>query len=109
MNNKNLQKVGVIFDNSGSIYVAHILSEHPDYYLIYNPAQLFYNLNDETKDVEINMIPVCLPEILSEEAKENGTTWTYKKSNARFVSTDSLLLDVRILDHYNKIFTRNNS
>jgi len=105
-NTKNNHRVGLIFDNAGIIYIGHILSETPDYYLIYNPAQLFYDLNQETKEVEINIIPVCFPEVLSEESKEKGTTWTYSKKNARFVSANDITLDARVMEHYHKIFTK---
>lgn len=104
--NKKNYRVGLIFDNAGVIYIAQIMSETPDYYLIHNPAQVFYNINEETKDVEINIIPVCFPEVLSEESKETGTNWVYQKSNARFVSTDDIKVDARVLEYYNKIFNR---
>jgi hypothetical protein len=100
-------KISVIFDNNGSVFIGHILSDTPDYYLIYNPAQVFYNVNSETKEVEINMIPVCFPELLSEETKVKGTRWTYKKSNAKFVSADDINLDPRVVQFYVNIFTRN--
>lgn len=109
MANNNLSKVSLIFDNSGAIYMAHLISEHPEYYLIYNPAQVFYKLNDETKEIEINILPVCAPELMSETAKKEGSRWVYKKSNARFVSTDDGMIDIRIIEHYHKVFDKVNS
>lgn len=99
-------KISVIFDNNGSVFIGHVLSDTPDFYLIYNPAQVFYNVNSETKEVEINIIPVCFPELLSEETKAKGTRWTYKKSNAKFVSADDINLDSRVVQYYVSIFNR---
>jgi hypothetical protein len=101
-----LPKVKLIFDNSGAIYIASILSETPVFYMLHNPAQLLYQINEDTKEVEINIIPVCFPEVLSNESKEKGTNWTYQKSNAKFVSVDENIVDSRVLAYYTSIFKK---
>ena len=97
-------KIGIILDNAGVIYIGKILSETSDFYLIQNPAQVAYDMNEETKEVEIKVFPVCFPEILSAKSRVNGTTWVYKKSNARFASVDDSTLDERVVDYYTSIF-----
>jgi hypothetical protein len=101
-------KIKLIFDNNNSIYIGAVLSETQEYYLISNPAQIFYNVNPESKEVEINIIPVCFPEVLSAESKEKGTKWTYQKSNSKFVSVDDITLDSRVLSYYLSIFSKKN-
>jgi hypothetical protein len=95
--------IGIILDNAGVIYIGKFLSETPDSYLIHNPAQVIYNMNEETKEIEVNVFPVCLPEMISTQSRVNGTKWIYKKSNARFVSADATL-DTRILNYYQNVF-----
>lgn len=98
--------IGIILDNAGVIYIGQILSNTPDFYLIKNPAQVVYDVNEETKEVEIKVFPVCFPEILSPQSRVNGTTWVYKKSNARFASTDDTSLDQRVIEYYNSVFQK---
>lgn len=108
MNDDLRKKISVILDNSGAIYMGMFLSETPEHYLIFNPAQVFANINQETKDIEITIIPVCLPELLSQESKTTGTTWKYKKENARFTSAQQVILEDRVLDYYFQIFNNAN-
>lgn len=99
-------KISLILDNNGSVFIGHVLSDTPDFYLIYNPAQVIYNLNEETKEVEINMVPVCLPEVLSTESKIKGTRWVYRKENAKFVSDGDITLDQRVISFYVNLFEK---
>jgi hypothetical protein len=97
-------KLGIILDNAGVIYIGQILSDTPDFYLIKDPAQVVYDMNEETKEVEVKVFPVCFPEILSAQSRVNGTKWIYKKTNARFASADDTSLDPRVVEYYISIF-----
>lgn len=104
----NKQNLTLIFDNAGVIYIGDISETKQDseYLLIRNPAQILYNINEQTKDVEINIIPVCFPEILSQESKEKGTRWVYQRKNARFISAFDVSIDERVVNYYNGIFLK---
>jgi hypothetical protein len=102
----NINKLTLIFDNAGVIYMGEITVDTGESYLVRNPAQIIYNINQETKDVEINIVPVCFPEILSQESKEKGTIWVYQKRNARFISSYDVNIDERVVNYYNNIFLK---
>jgi hypothetical protein len=104
----NNEALALIFDNAGVIYIGDISETKQDseYLLIRNPAQIFYNIKEDTKDVEINIIPVCFPEILSAESKEKGTRWVYQRKNARFISAFDVKIDERVVSYYRDVFTK---
>ena len=105
MNKENLT---LIFDNAGVIYIGDTSQTQTDSddILIKNPAQIFYNVKEETKDVEINIIPVCFPEILAKSSKDRGTLWIYQRKNAKFISAFDVSIDERIVNHYNDVFSK---
>jgi hypothetical protein len=109
MNEDIRKKMSLILDNSGAIYMGLILSETNEHFLVFNPAQVFTSINEESKDIEVTIIPVCFPELLSPESKTTGTSWKYKKENARFISAQNVIVDDRVLDYYFRIFNKNES
>ena len=107
MNKPNPKDIITILDNSGAFYIGVFIDENEDSMKIFNPAQISYDISSETGELKLNIFPVCFPEYLSENAREQGTTWVYYKKNLRFHSYSDVELDSRILDHYTKIFSRN--
>ena len=98
--------IGIIIDKNGERFIGELIDENATHLLIHNPAVVQFKISPETKDLEIMVFPVCMPEILSDESK-SGSVWTYSKENARFMSSDAKLND-RILTHYREIFALHN-
>ena len=101
-----MTKFVTILDNTGSVYIGKydpIVSVNDSVLYIFNPAQIVFKPNEETKEVEISIFPVCYPEILSPEARANGMKWGYDMSGAKFINFDTSLND-RIVGQYEKVF-----
>ena len=94
---KNLQFL-TILDNTGSVYIgkydSNIISDTKSYVSIHNPAQIVFKPNEETKEVEISIFPVCYPEILSQEQRAKGTDWDYEISGAKFKVTSGKVVSL---------------
>jgi hypothetical protein len=106
---KKDKTIKCIHDKDGSVYIGYAIDESIDNIVIINPAKIGIHIEHDTKHVEVFLTPVCFPELISDNAKKNGTTWIYAKDNIKFISTDDFELDSRLLKHYHDIFNDDNS
>lgn len=101
-----MNSIITILDKSGAVYIGEYFGHLPDDCLdIKNPAQIIFNVDNDNKDVEITIFPVCFPEILSDESRIEGTRWNYYEKNAKFIGTKAQLNE-RIISQYNKVFNK---
>jgi hypothetical protein len=99
-----MNSIITILDKSGAVYIGEYFGQSENGCLdIKNPAQIIFNVDNDNKDVEITIFPVCFPEILSDESRAEGCRWDYYEKNAKFIGT-KVQLNERIISQYNKVF-----
>lgn len=93
-----------ILDNNGAIYFGVLENESATSFLIKNPATIICGLDEKSGQLEINVYPVFLRELLSEKSKKDGISMVYAKENIKFHSSADFEINDQILKHYNKVF-----
>lgn len=98
-------KITAFVDNVGRVIVGEMIaSKSKDIVKVKEPAVVNVNVNQQSGQISVQLLPFIFREFVSEAAREEGVVWDFKASN--ITQSDNLELDQAILTQYNNIFTK---
>lgn len=87
-------------DNIGRNILGELVSKSDSFLKVKNPTVINIAQADNGQ-LQVQIIPLFLPEFLSNESRGDGTTWSYPVDT--IIVPDNFELDSRLLDQYNRI------
>lgn len=88
-------------DNIGRSILGENMGETDATILIKNPCMI--NVAQlENGQLQVQLIPIFFAEFLSEESRDEGSVWSYNKT--QITSTQKIDLDQKLTDQYDRIF-----
>lgn len=87
-------------DNIGRNVLAEFVSSQDGLLKVKNPTIINIAQADNGQ-LQVQIIPLFLPEFISESARSSGTTWTYALE--AITTSDDFEIDARLLSQYERI------
>ena len=99
------KKITAFVDNVGRVIVGEMIaSKNKDLIKVKEPAVVNVNVNQQSGQISVQLLPFIFREFISESSRESGVVWDFKASN--ITQSENLELDEAILTQYKNIFTK---
>lgn len=90
-------------DNIGRTFLAEEVSRDQTTLKVKNPAVVHVVPNQQTGQLQVQLIPLFLTELLDPQTKSEGTFWTYNLSQ---ITLGEVKIETRLLAQYTQAFAQ---
>lgn len=99
-----MSNIKAFVDNVGRVIVGEHLETKNDIMSIKEPAVVNVQVNQESGQISVQLLPFIFREFVKSEAREAGVVWKFNIKNT--VTSDNIELDEPIIQQYKNIFNK---
>lgn len=107
MSKNTTRTVSTFVDHIGRVILGEIVSDTKEVVKVKNPAIVHIGQQAQTGQLQVQTIPYFFREFVDPKNQKEGTVWAFNRNSIVF--GDSIQLDPRLLEQYEKIFSANPS